>query len=235
MKIGYVINSHITFKRALDVVLRGMYMIPREDIYIALGGVGKADLTGLKRYNIMRASYQTYDFYGAIELVKHPKVLFSKDAWFMLSDTCQISEYTPALLQTVDNSYDIVRPIRAKAANIARVKSSYLWEQRDLLLSLDNLTKRGQFETEDILFNSTQNRAYFEPPTFRCLGYAKPYNGAIRSLWVFHSLRMFKWSANTGKGNYIETVYSVLIRYIKKFPCLVKCESVSYALDGSFM
>ena len=206
MKIGYIINSHITFKRALDVVLRGMNGISKEDIYIGLGGIGKADLTGLNGYNIMRAEYQTYDFYGAIELVKHPDVLFSYDAWFMLSDTCQLSEYTPALLQSVDNTYDIVRPIRAKAANIARVKSSYLWEQRDLVLSLNNLTKRGQFETEDILFNSTSNRAYFNPPTFKCLGYATPYDGVKRSLWIFHSLKMFKWSANTGKGKFIETV-----------------------------
>lgn len=206
MKIGYIINSHITFKRALDVVLRGMTQIPAQDIHIGLGGLGTADLSGLEPYNVYREEYQTYDFYGAIALVKRKDVLFSYDAWFMLSDTCQLSEYTPDLLQTVPNTYDIVRPIRAKAANIARVSSSYLWSQRELVLSLDNLTKRAQFRTEDILFNSTSSRAYFNPPTFKCLGYATPYDGAIRSLWLFDSLKMFKWSANTSTEHFIETV-----------------------------
>ncbi len=207
MKIAYAINSHISFKRALDVILRGMTHIPKEDIHIGLGGVGEADLTGLEGYNVYREEYQTYDFYAAIALIKRKEVLFSYDAVFMCHDTCQLSEYTPDLLQTVDNTYDIVRPIRAKAANIARVKSSYLWKQRDLVLSLDNLTKRGQFETEDILFSSTRNRAYFEPATWEFLGIATPYNAAKRALYLFHSLKLFKWSANyIGKGNFVETV-----------------------------
>ncbi|NJO30622.1 MAG: hypothetical protein HC874_26080 [Richelia sp. SL_2_1] len=118
---------------------------------------------------------------------------------FTLHDTMEFGNSTDKLIKTA-NPDMWCTAVWGGQCNLMLLKTEYIIQSKDLILSWKNCTKGDAIKYEGELFRlCPENKRTAYPGTYEILGTQKPYNGVDRLVEYYTGIDLKKYKANYGQ------------------------------------
>lgn len=200
--VGYIISSHINYQEPLNHLLQSMQYIPPEYKFIGIGGASY--LAYQQSFaSIAITHHNSYDYTGLIEYIIGIErgAVGPLEHVFLLHDTMEFSIDTDILIKTA-NPDMWCTAIWGGQCNLMLLRTSYILQHKDLILSWINCSKDEAVKHEGELFRicPDDKKASYIGDCLN-LGVQTIYNGAERVVEHYTGINLRKYKANWGQSN----------------------------------
>lgn len=212
-EIGFVISTNrdyreVAAQRCLDSLIR--FGVPWNQILVVNGRNDKPHTECYPTHIEATVTYGAYDYTALVYVAEAEYLPRPWSRVFLLHDTCEITEQTPALVEAGANFDVDVTAIQNGLCNFGLYSVEYLRRQRSFLQSLKGMDKFTSIEVEGALVRRGWGSVAHYPNDHLHVeeGYHDVYGtGSKRIIEFYHAVQMKKFKGNHGqthRGNYLE-------------------------------
>ena len=196
--------------------------IRAEDIYIFEGGHDERIVEDYNGSTRIKVAHNSFDLTALIDIAENH---IESEYWFLMHDTCTVGPRFGELVKNIPEykpdavSLGVFRDSNYSNRNIGAYKYTFILENKDKLVALKSTdyspegvraSKHTALAAEDLLLSQHKNQRPYEP-RYNPDQYSEyevmppnPFGGnAVRRLYYFGSLDLYKYQANWGDPNHV--------------------------------